>query len=102
MTEDERTEIVELRERVGRQAKRIEDLEEAVAGNTGKIDVLLAMVSTLTGTVKERFDSVDGAIDKTGSWKTAIQFAAVIVVPVLIALIGGYFALRAGLPRGAR
>ena len=48
--------------------------------------------------VDERFDSVDTATAKASSWGTALTFAATVIVPILIALIGGYFALRSGLP----
>ena len=34
-------------------------------------------------------------VDRHGSLKTAITFVSIVIVPVLVSILGGYFALRA-------
>lgn len=55
---------------------------------------LKEVLSELREEINTRFDRVDGSTDKISSFKTAMQFASIIIVPVLLALIGGYFALK--------
>lgn len=93
--DDLRQEILGLKEHVEDQdaeLERLRGLPEAIAELKGVISNLQQLVLT-------RFDTVDKGVERASSLKTAVQFAAVIVVPVVIAIIGGYFALRAGAPR---
>lgn len=93
MTDDElQEEVHDLRGRVEALEEvhdRLQKLPDAVAELTGT-------VKTLTTMVTSRFDHVDQGVDRASGIKTAITFASVVIVPILIALIGGYFALRSG------
>lgn len=70
---------------------------------------LMETVRTLTGEIgefrgelkiiRELCTSIDGKADKATSFKNAIQFAAVVIVPVLVALIGAYALLKAQAPQ---
>jgi uncharacterized protein YoxC len=96
MSEDElQEEVHDLRERVEvleSNADRLARLPDAVAELTGT-------VKTLSTIVTGRFDQVDTHVDQVTGVKTAIQFASVVIVPILLALIGGYFALKTGAGR---
>lgn len=93
MTEEELSnEVHDLIDRVQaleENADRVAQLPDAVAQLTGA-------VQTLTSMVQGRFDGVDAHVREATGLKTAIQFASVVIIPIIIALIGGYFALRAG------
>jgi hypothetical protein len=55
-------------------------------------------VATLTRVVNMRFDNVDkGVKDAKPSWDFWLKFIIGAVVPVTIAIISGYFLLKAGL-----
>lgn len=85
-------EVHDLRERVGRleeNSDRLAKLPDAVAELTGT-------VRTLTQLVTGRFDHIDESVEKVTGVKTAITFASVVIVPIIIALLGGYFALKTG------
>lgn len=96
-----------LEKQVEKNTDRIEDLEDlAVVTNhliervgeiKGKLDLVADQVTAHLTRVEKAVNGVGTNVDKANSLKTALQFAAVIVVPVLVALIGGYFALKAGL-----
>lgn len=62
----------------------IKELPDAVAHLAGQVEVLQALVLAQSQKVN----------DATGL-KTALQFAAVIIVPLIVVLVGGYFTLRA-------
>lgn len=92
----------ELRAEVSELSKKVEDLQEEsdrLRGLPDAVAELKGTIATLQQLVLGRFDQVQAGVDKSSSIKTAIQFAAVLVVPILIAIIGGYFALKAGSPR---
>lgn len=93
MTEEEIKHTVrELRDRVDdleQERERLAKLPDAVAELKGT-------VQTLSTLVVSRFDKVDVGVDKAASLKTAIQFAGVVLVPIILALIGGYVALKTG------
>jgi hypothetical protein len=38
--------------------------------------------------------TIGGSPDKYGGVKTMITFASLVIVPIVVALLGGYFALR--------
>lgn len=84
--------------------ERIEDLEderEAIKELPQAVAELHGAVGVLQSLVTSRFDGIEPKVDKAASLRTALQFAAVVIVPVLVALIGGYFALKAGLASSA-
>jgi hypothetical protein len=93
MTDDELQGVVhDLAERVEtleEERDRLKLLPDAVAELKGA-------VQTLSGLVTLRFDGLQGPVEKAASVKTAVQFAAIVLVPIIVALLGGYFALRAG------
>lgn len=85
-------EVHELRERVERieeNADRLDKLPDAVAKLAGTVEVLTEII---TG----RFDKVDEHVQEATGVKTAITFASVVIVPIILALIGGYIALKTG------
>lgn len=81
---------------------RLEDAEN-IAEVTNKMIEKIGELSGKLDFVAEQFTQHMLNLGKvvqengTNNWKTALQFGAVIVIPVLVALIGGYFALKAGL-----
>jgi hypothetical protein len=77
------------------EIKRLIELPERLAELRGEVKSLRALVIN-------RADSIQSGVDKAANIKTAIQFAAVVLVPILVALIGGYFVLRAGIPSASR
>lgn len=93
MTEEEiQHTVLDLKQRVEEleeEREKLRQLPEAVAELKG-------MVVTLSGMVTTRFDGIQPSVEKAASVKTAIQFASVVIVPILLALIGGYFALKSG------
>lgn len=89
-------EVHDLRERVEKLedgADKLADLPDAVSELNGSVKVLNQMVLG-------RFDHVDESVQQATGLRTAITFASVVIVPIVIALIGGYFALKTG--TGAR
>lgn len=89
----------ELRDAVHDLATRVERLEEN-ADRLSKVPDAVAelkgAVQTLSSLVVTRFDGLQPSVEKAASLKTAVQFAAIVLVPILVALIGGYVALKAG------
>lgn len=71
-------------------------LREEVGELRGAVSELRGAVLTLSRMMSSRFDDVEGGVEKAASIRTAITFASVVIVPILVALIGGYLALRAG------
>jgi hypothetical protein len=71
---------------------------ESVGELRGKLAVIEAQIINLTTLVSTRFDGIDVGVERASGIKTAITFASVVIVPILVALLGGYFLLRAGLP----
>lgn len=96
MTDDEiRREVHDLRERVSDledETDALKRVPEAVAELTGAVKVLKDLVV--------KVDNGATRIERASSMKTALQFAAVVIVPILVALLGGYFVIRAGVPSG--
>lgn len=86
--------IRDLLERVDdleNEREAIKELPEAVAQLRGSVEVLQTLVITQTQKVT-----------RATSLTTAVQFAAVVIVPLLVAIIAGYFALKAaGISVGA-
>lgn len=94
MTDDD------LRKKVEALAQEVDDLREQQERLTTLPDAVAKLhgtVETLQALVMSRFDRVDGGVEKAASIRTAITFASVVIVPILVAIIGGYFALKAGL-----
>lgn len=98
-------EIDKLREDVEHLSDTIGDIRdiaevtdrliERVGELSGKVDVLTTQLTTHLLNLKSAVDNQSDTTDRLASWKTAAQFASAVVVPLLIALIGGYFALKA-------
>lgn len=90
MTPDEVVkEISDLRERV-------EDLEDE-ADTLKRLPEALAELRGMVKALKDVVVKIDGGadrIERANSLKTAVQFAAVVIVPILVALIGGYFLVK--------
>ena len=63
-------------------------IEERLGELRGRLGALEAQVAHLV----ERADVP--ASDPHGGLKTAVTFVAAVIVPILVALLGGYFALR--------
>lgn len=85
-------EIHDLRTRVGRLEEardQVMKLPQAVAELRGALEVLTDLVTM-------RFDGIAPAVEKASSLKTAVQFAAIVLVPILVALIGGYALIKTG------
>lgn len=90
--------MLQTRDDLRETHERLEDAENRIQVFEG----LLGAVATLDGKVDVLMDlcrGLDGKTDKLSSLKTAVQFAAVVVVPILVALIGGYFLLRSSVPQ---
>jgi hypothetical protein len=85
-------EIRELKERV----EDLENEREAIKQLPHAVAELHGAVDTLRDIVIGKLDTIGGSVERVSSIKTAIQFAALVIVPILVALIGGYFALKAG------
>jgi hypothetical protein len=99
----------ELESKVADLVGRVEDLEnerDAIKNLPGAVATIAGQVQVLHDIVIQGFDghkrvieSEDGqTIQKANSWDTAIKVAAGVVVPLLVALIGGYVLLRTSLP----
>lgn len=85
-------ELLERIEDLENEREAIKELPEAVAQLRGSVETLQTLVVAQSQKVT-----------KATSWSTALQFAAVVIVPLMIALIGGYFALKtAGVSVGAQ
>lgn len=69
----------------------IKSLPDAVARLAGQVEVLIDLVTG--GNAK---------LEKATSFKSAIAFASVVIIPVLVAIIGGYFALKAAGAAGTK
>lgn len=57
-------------------------------------------VDTLSKLVLAKLDGVQEGVDKAAGVRSAITYAAIVIVPILVAVIGGYFALKAGVGPG--
>lgn len=92
----------ELAREVRSLAERIADLEEdrdRLKGMPEAVAEIKGMVTALSGMVQSGFKSVGEGVDKAAGVKTAITFAAVVIVPILVAIIGGYFAFKSAQPK---
>lgn len=81
-------------ERLDDLLDRIQDLEnerEAIKELPGAMAELKGMVEVLQALVLVQSQKVS----KATSMSTAVQFAAVVIVPLIVVLLGGYFTLRA-------
>lgn len=87
----------DLKEAWGRIESTELDIEAMHVLVTGLIDSV-ARVDEKLDLVKELCVGIDGKADKATSFKNAIQFAAVVIVPVLVALIGAYALLKSQAP----
>lgn len=89
----------ELRRQLDALLARMEALEKAQR-ESGSVREMVAEIkgqmTALQGIVEARFDQVDTGVSKASSWDTALKFAGVVVIPVLLTLIGGYIALKSG------
>jgi hypothetical protein len=60
----------------------------------GELRGRVAALEDRLGRLEDRPSSAPAEHDRFGGVKTAITFVAAVVVPVLVALLGGWFALR--------
>lgn len=91
--------------------ERVEDVENEllalkalptnVAELRGEFNGLVGRVNLLITRMDQRFDSVEGKADRATSLKAFAAYVGAVLVPILVALLGGYFALKAnvGSPR---
>ena len=68
-----------------RDEERVDRLQEAVGELRGRLTALEAQVARALVPEPEHH----------GGLKTAVTFASIVVVPILVAILGGYFALKA-------
>lgn len=83
-------EVHDLRTRVSRleeHSAQVMRLPEAVAELRGALE-------TLTDLVTSRFDGIAPGVEKASSVRTAVQFAGAVLVPIIVALIGGYVLIK--------
>lgn len=88
-------EVHDLRTRVQRledHAAQVLKLPEAVAELGGALEVLTKLVTS-------RFDGIEPGVEKASSVRTMISFAASVLVPIVVALIGGYVLVKTAGPR---
>ncbi|HEX7088680.1 MAG TPA: hypothetical protein VF192_00995 [Longimicrobiales bacterium] len=103
--EREARSLREKAERIPVLLERVDDLENeraALSRLPQTVWELKGMVATLTGIVNARVDTTvtnpaDPPPEQARTVDTLIKFASLVLVPILVALIGGYFALKAGL-----
>lgn len=88
-------EIHELKERV----ESLEEDREEIKQIPLAISELKGQVNTLHSLLVVKLEGVQSGVEKATSVRTAIQFASVVLVPILVAILGGYFALRAGVTK---
>jgi hypothetical protein len=79
--------------------ERLDDIrQERRAGDRGIRNDMVIQLGRLEERLGGRFDRIDETRevhgDDQGSWKTALAFAGSIIVPILVAIIAGYFALK--------
>lgn len=72
--------------------REVKELRDEVATLVGK-------VATLERVVLAKLDGVHTAVDQAAGIKQAMTYAAIVIVPILVAIIGGYFAIKAASPR---
>jgi hypothetical protein len=89
-TEEANDELFQLIRRIEILEQDVDKLEELPT----QVSSLAGEVKTLTRLVTARFDNIQGPIEKAAGIKTAVQYAAVVIVPILVAIIGGYFVLK--------
>lgn len=99
-----RAAIVEFRTRLEgleEDVHEIRNLAMRVGENTATLNVLLKASSEVSGEIsklREDFNTklkeLTDAERRAPNWKTLVTFASTVVVPILLALIGGYFALK--------
>lgn len=80
----------------------VENLHTMLTGLINSVRDLAGQVGEVRGELKavsELCRGIDGKADKATSFKNAVQFAAVVIVPVLVALIGAYALLKAQAPQ---
>lgn len=72
------------------------ELEVALGELRGRLEALEARVERLADRIASHVSAPAPASDpQGGGWKTAATFVSAVVVPILVAIVGGYFALRA-------
>lgn len=86
--------------------EELEDLQgdvtelKPLVGQVNRLEGELAVVLALTRQHLPGIDKIDTKVDRLQSVKTAIQFAAVVIVPILVALIGALVLLNHSTPPG--
>lgn len=109
MTNEEKTELAVVASRLNvvaselnEVAARVDDLEddrEVIVNLPTKVAEIKGMVTTLQGLVTQGFDGVQKPLQQaaeSSSTKNAIQFAAIVLVPIIVALIGAIVTIKVG------
>jgi len=93
--EDVSGQLAEISDRV----TAVENEQAEVKALPNAVSELKGMVVVLQTAVSQGFDGVQKPLKQaaeSSSTKNAIQFSAIVIVPILVALIGAYVALRTG------
>jgi hypothetical protein len=99
--------LQEVKQGLNELSNRIDDLENerdsikaipmAVGELKGIVEATRDQVNTLMRSMTGRFDNVDSGIERaTPGWEWWLKFCIGVIVPLLLAIISGYFLLRAG------
>lgn len=106
MTDEERA---RLQKKVKELCERVEDLENerdaikelptAVAMLAGKVDTLRDIVLQGFDPRKKTIETSEGDIEKASSWDVAFKVAVSFILPILLAIISGYFLLKSQIPQ---
>lgn len=85
-----------------RHDERVEDVEERTDANRQILDGLIASTAGMKGTLDTILaltQGIDGKTDRFASFKALAAYIAAVLLPIILALIGGYVALRSQLPQ---
>lgn len=101
MTEEEaEKECVEVKRLAEELAERVEDLEnerEAIKRLPTAVAELHGTVNTLKELVLKKLDGISETVTP-GRWDTLLKFAQFVIVPILVALITGWFLYKSQIP----
>jgi hypothetical protein len=113
MTPAEEEALEKVRRGLARLADRVDDLEnerdaikripQAVGELKGMTEAIQVQVNSLMTSMTGRFDNVEDGIRRaTPGWDFWLKFIIGAIVPVALTIIGGYFALKAGVHDSSR
>jgi hypothetical protein len=76
------------------ELKALNSLPEQQYEQNEAISAIRGALETLTAIVTARFNQIQPKVEEAAGIKTTIQYMALVLVPILVALLGGYFATR--------